>query len=52
MTLEEFIAIQTQLFNAFGWFIRWGLILFASGGVIAAAVLAVLVSTRAMLDKT
>ena len=33
MTPAEFLTLQDQLFWAFGWFIRWWLVLFAVGGV-------------------
>ena len=32
MNLAQFLALQDQLFLAFGWFIRWWLILFVVGG--------------------
>jgi len=52
MNLAEFLAIQDQLFNAFGWFIRWWLILFAAFGVFASMLVSVFVSTRWMIDKS
>lgn len=33
MNLAQFIALQDQLFAAFGWFIRWWLILFVVAGM-------------------
>jgi hypothetical protein len=52
MTLAEFLAIQQQLMSAFGWFLRWWLILFATGGVLATVVVSIIVATRSMLSKT
>lgn len=52
MSLAEFIALQTELIAAFGWFIRWWLILFAVFGVFSSMVLSVFISTRWMIDKS
>jgi len=52
MTLPEFLSLQTELFNAFGWFIRWWLILFGAAGIIAATVIALLLMARGMIDQT
>jgi hypothetical protein len=51
MTLEIFLALQQELFSAYGWFIRWWLILFGVAGVLAAAVVAILVSARDVMDQ-
>ncbi len=51
MTLMMFLELQQELFNAFGWFIRWWLILFGVAGVFAAALAAALVITRSMVDE-
>lgn len=52
MTLDQFLAVQTQLIAAFGWFIRWWLILFGAAGLVAASTLAILLTSREMFDKT
>lgn len=52
MTLEMFLGVQAQMMDAFGWFIRWWLILFAASGVIAASALAVLLTSRGVFDKS
>lgn len=52
MTLDQFLELQQQLFNAFGWFIRWWLILFATLGVCATALVSILTATRSLVDKT
>lgn len=52
MTLEQFLGVQAQMMDAFGWFIRWWLILFGAAGVIAASVIAVLLTSRGVFDKT
>lgn len=52
MTLEMFIDVQAQMMDAFGWFVRWWLILFAAAGTVAACVLAILLTSRGMFDKT
>lgn len=52
MTLEQFLGVQAQLIAAFGWFIRWWLILFGAAGTLAATALAILLTSRGMFDKT
>ncbi len=52
MTLEQFLGVQAQLLEAFGWFIRWWLIMLAAGGTVAASALAILLTSRGMFDKT
>lgn len=42
MTIDQFLTLQDQLFGAFGWFIRWWLILFVVGGVTMAVFMFVL----------
>lgn len=39
MTPDQFLAVQEELIWAFGWFVRWWMILFAVAGVAAAAFL-------------
>lgn len=51
MTLTEFLALQDELFLAFGWFIRWWLILFAVGGVALAVFIFALQMVSAWLDR-
>lgn len=52
MTLSDFLELQQQLFNAFGWFIRWWLIVFAALGICATALVSILTATRSMIDKS
>lgn len=53
LTLNQFLGLQTELFHAFGWFIRWWLIMFAVAGIVTSTILAVLLTTRSsMIDKT
>lgn len=51
MSIQEWILLQQELFRAYGWLIRWWLILFAASGILAAIVAAVLVITRQMIDE-
>ena len=51
MSLEVFLALQQELFNVYGWFARWWLILFGVAGVLEAALVAFLVTTRKMNDQ-
>lgn len=51
MTLVQFLALQQELFSAFGWIIRWWLILFGAAGILASTLVAVLVTARGMIDK-
>lgn len=51
MSLEYFLALQQELFSVYGWFARWWLILFGVSGVMAATLVAFLVTTRKMIDQ-
>jgi hypothetical protein len=39
MSVENFLALQEELWWAFGWLARWWLILFAFGGTALAALM-------------
>ena len=52
MTIEQFLALQSQLMNAFGPAIKWWLILFLVAGVGLAILLFALVMGRSWLDRS
>jgi len=51
MTLAEWLSVQTQLLNAFGWLVRWWLIGLTVGGVFAALMTFTIITTRETLSK-
>ena len=51
MTLPEFINLQDQLLSAFGWLIRWWMILFAVFGVLTAVFIFFLQIVSNWLDR-
>jgi hypothetical protein len=51
MDLNQFLALQEELFWAFGWHIRWWLILFAFAGVLTAMMLFILSIVSAWLER-
>lgn len=51
MTIDQFLTMQDQLLLAFGWYIRWWLILFAVAGILLAAFLFVLRMVSTWLDR-
>ncbi len=51
MTLAEFLHLQAQLMDAFGWFVRWWLIGLLVGGVFVAVLVFTLITTRETLSK-
>lgn len=52
MSVQQWILLQQELFGAWGWLIRWWLILFAAAGTLTSIVVAVLVTTRSMIDDS
>ena len=51
MTLAEFLALQGQLMDAFGWFVKWWLIGLLVGGVFSAVLVFTIITTRETLSK-
>lgn len=51
MPFDMFIALQEELFWAFGWMIRWWLILFAVSGVAAGVFMFFLQVVSTWLDR-
>lgn len=51
MSLNDFLSLQSQLMDAFGWLIRWWLIGLIVGGVFAAIITWTLITTREMVSK-
>lgn len=51
MTLAEFLSIQGQLIGAFGWLLRWWLVLFLVGMAFAAVLVWGIVTTQEMISK-
>ena len=51
MTVDQFLGIQGELMNVFGWFARWWLIAFLVGAVFAAVFAWLLVTAREMVSK-
>jgi len=51
MDLATFLSLQEELWDAFGWFARWWLILFAFGGLALAAMMFFLSVVSTWLDN-
>jgi len=50
MSLENFLELQTELMWAFGWMVRWWLIMFAVAGTALAAFMFFLQVVSTWLD--
>lgn len=51
MTPAEFLFIQGQLMDAFGWFVKWWLIGLTVGGVFSSVLVFTIITTRETLSN-